>query len=76
MGPLFRPLKRGGGLVSGMRLRSVWTRRAAALAQELVQFGAILRGAESLQEFLEFSFLVFKPAQRLGPVLIERTIVA
>jgi hypothetical protein len=61
---------------SGVRLQSVRTRRAAAFVQELIQFGAISCGAESLQEFLEFSFFVFKPTQRLRTVLIESTIVA
>ena len=36
----------GHALVSGARLRSVRTRRAAAFIQELIQFGTVLRGAE------------------------------
>ncbi len=70
------PERSGCSLVLSLRLWSVRAGSAAALVQELIQFGAILRGAEALQKFLEFAFLVFKAAQGFRTVLIERTIVA
>jgi hypothetical protein len=76
-GAALRPPERGGrSLGSSVRLRSVRARRAAAFVQELIQFGAILRRAEPLQEFLEVSFFIFEATQRFRTVLIERTIVA
>ena len=52
------------------------SRRFGAFAQELIQFGAILRYAQPLKEFLELALLVFKAAQRFGAVFVERAIFA
>jgi hypothetical protein len=45
---------------------------ATALGHELVEFGLVLGHAQAAEEVLEITLLLFEPAQRLGPILIER----
>jgi hypothetical protein len=46
-------------------------RAVAPFAHEVVEFGAILGHAQSLQEALEFLRFLLEPAQRLGAVLVK-----
>jgi hypothetical protein len=49
---------------------------AVALVHELVELDAIPGNAETLQEFLELTLLVFEPPQRLRAIVVESTIAA
>ena len=56
----------------GLRLRALVGAAAATLGHELVELGLVLGHAQSAEEVLKITLLLFEPAQCLGAIFIER----
>src|SRR5437870_5485713 len=55
-------------------LRTLAWRAVAAFGHELIELRTVLGEPQPLQELLEFTLLVFEPAQGFGAVFIEGAI--
>src|SRR5262249_29633438 len=65
----------GGGL-RGCRRSGRLARAIAPLVHELIELGAILGGAQAIEEFLELALLLVELAQRLLAIFIEGDVAA